>query len=467
MVGPVRATRSGRELPALRSAVWAALCLLCLPALADPANPPRSATVERIADILEQIRANYVEPIDDAKLVNSAVNGVLRNLDPHSVYLDAEAFRELQGDSRGEYGGLGLEVAIQEGRVHVTSVFEGSPAARAGLRAGDVIVAVDGASTLGQSLEQIIRRVRGERGTQVELTIARLKEEQTTTFTVTRELIHGRSVWVSAIEPGYAYIRLSQFQVHTPENLVAGLTRFMHQDEARVAGIVLDLRDNPGGLLSAAIGVSAVFLPAGAPVVFTEGVAKDAKMRLFAQREDYLRYGATDHLGSVPQELKTLPMVVLVNGASASAAEIVAGALQDNQRATVLGTHTYGKGSVQVVIPFGDGTGMKLTTAYYHTPSGRMIQGKGVMPDVVVEGQAPRDPQAGPSPRPVALAGESTETAARQVAALCAPPGEAEAITAQNPAPDAHRPPAGAPPVDCQLERALQLLHGRVALTRS
>jgi carboxyl-terminal processing protease len=465
MVASVRAERFGKGFPTLQRVAWAALCLLSAPVLADPANPPHSVAVERIADILEQIRANYVEPIDDAKLVNSAVNGVLRNLDPHSAYLDAQAFRELQGDSRGEYGGLGLEVAIQEGRVQVTAVFEGGPAARAGLRPRDVIVAVDGASTQGQSLEQIIQRVRGERGTPVELTIAR-GEEAATSFTLTRELIHGRSVWVSAIEPGYAYVRLSQFQVHTPESLVTGLTRFLNRDEARVAGIVLDLRDNPGGLLSAAVGVSAVFLPAGAPVVFTEGMAKDAKMRLFAQREDYLRYGATDHLAAVPQELKTLPMVVLVNGASASAAEIVAGALQDNQRATVLGTHTYGKGSVQVVIPFGDGTGMKLTTAYYHTPSGRVIQGKGVMPDVVVEGQAPREPQAGPSPRPVALAGEGKEAAA-QVAALCAPPGEAEAITAQNPAPDAQPPSAGAPAVDCQLERALQLLHGRVALTRS
>ena len=224
---------------------------------------------------------------------------------------------------------------------------------------------------VGHSLEQVIEQVRGERGTPVELTVARAGQNDPLAFTLTRELIHGRSVWVSAIEPGYAYARLSQFQVHTPENLVAGLTRVMQPGEERIAGIVLDLRDNPGGLLSAAVGVSAVFLPAGAPVVFTEGMAKDRRCALFAQRTDYLRYGAVDHLQSVPPELKTLPMVVLVNGSSASAAEIVGGALQDNKRATVLGTHTYGKGSVQVVIPFGDGTGMKLTTAYYHTPSGR------------------------------------------------------------------------------------------------
>jgi carboxyl-terminal processing protease len=260
---------------------------------------------------------------------------------------------------------------------------------------------------------------------------------------------------------------LSQFQVHTPESLVAGLTRFLNQDDARVAGIVLDLRDNPGGLLSAAVGVSAVFLPAGAPVVFTDGMAKDAKMRLFAQRDDYLRYGAVDHLRSVPSELKTLPMVVLVNGGSASAAEIVAGALQDNKRAAVLGTHTYGKGSVQVVIPFGDGTGMKLTTAYYHTPSGRLIQGKGVMPDVVVEGQPLRDAQAEPAVRAVALERQAGEAAARQVAALCAPHTDAEPIAAQNAAPAGDRPPAGASAVDCQLERALELLRSRLSITRS
>ena len=389
--------------------VVAALFALSCPVLADPADVPHySAPVQRIADILEQIKANYVEPIDDSKLITGAVNGVLRDLDSHSVYLDAEAFRELNSESRGEYGGLGLEVALNEGRVKVIAVFEGGPAARAGIQPGDLIGAVDGHSVLGQSLEQIIRQVRGERGTPVALTMVRSGEAEPRVLTLTRGLIHGRSVWVSVIEPGYAYVRLSQFQVHTPESLVAGLTPLLRQGEDRVAGIVLDLRDNPGGLLSAAVGVSAAFLPTGAPVVFTDGMAKDSKMRLFAQRGDYLRHGAVDHLKSVPPELKTLPMVVLVNGGSASAAEIVAGALQDNKRATVLGTHTYGKGSVQVVIPFGDGTGLKLTTAYYHTPSGRLIQGKGVLPDVVVEGQPVRDAEAAPAVRAVALERKAT-----------------------------------------------------------
>ncbi len=452
----------------VRRLALAALWVLACPALADPADVPRhSAPVQRVADILEKIKANYVEPIDDTKLITGAVNGVLRNLDPHSVYLDAEAFRELYNDNRGEYGGLGLEVAMQEGRVTVMAVFEGGPAARAGVQTGDVIIAVDGDSIQGRSLEQVIQQVRGKRGTLVALAVARGGETETRGYSVTRELIHGRSVWVSLIDSGYAYIRLSQFQVHTPESLVAGLTRFLNQDDTRVAGIVLDLRDNPGGLLSAAVGVSAAFLPAGSPVVFTEGMAKDAKMRLFAQREDYLRYGAVDHLRSVPAELKTLPMVVLVNGGSASAAEIVAGALQDNKRATVLGTHTYGKGSVQVVIPFGDGTGMKLTTAYYHTPSGRLIQGKGVMPDVVVEGQPLRDAQAGPTVRAVALERQGDEAAAREVAALCAPHTGAEPVATQDAAPAADRQPAGTSAVDCQVERALDLLRNRLSIRRS
>jgi carboxyl-terminal processing protease len=457
-----------RSAALVRCAVLAALVALSVPALADPSGPPQySEPVQRIADILEKIKANYVEPIDDTKLVTGAVNGVLRNLDPHSVYLDTEAFRELYSDSRGEYGGLGLEAAMNEGRVRIVSVFEDGPAARAGLQLGDAIVAVNGESVQGQSLEQVIRQVRGERGTRVGLTVARSGEDEPISVTLTRELIHGRSVWASLVEPGYAYVRLSQFQVRTPESMVSGLTRLLEDDEGRVAGIVLDLRDNPGGLLSAAVGVSAVFLPPGAPVVFTEGMAKDAKMRLFAQRGDYLRHGAVDHLKTVPAELKTLPMVVLVNGASASAAEIVAGALQDNRRATVLGTHTYGKGSVQVIIPFGDGTGMKLTTAYYHTPSGRLIQGKGVLPDVVVEGQAVRDAQAKPAVRAVALEPQAEEGVAREVAALCGSPADAGPITAQNAAPAVDRPPGGASAIDCQLERALQLLRTQVSITRS
>ena len=237
---------------------------------------------------------------------------------------------------------------------------------------------------------------------------------------------------------------------------------------------MLDLRDNPGGLLSAAVGVSAAFLPTGAPVVFTDGMAKDSKMRLFAQRGDYLRHGAVDHLRAVPAELKTLPMVVLVNGGSASAAEIVAGALQDNKRATVLGTHTYGKGSVQVVIPFGDGTGMKLTTAYYHTPSGRLIQGKGVMPDVVVEGQPLREAQAGPGVRAVALESARSEAIERELAAEYTRPPRLRPMLQRARAPNpqrAPRPGTGARPdaggVDCQLERALEVLRSRLAITRS
>ncbi len=455
-------------MPLLRRVILAALCALSGPAFAAPADAPQySAPVKRVADILERIKARYVDPIDDTKLVTEAVNGVLRSLDPHSAYLDAEAFRELNSDNRGEYGGVGLEVTMHAHGVKVAAVIEGGPAARAGIQAGDVIVAVDGNSVGGQDLEQVIGRVRGDRATQIDLTVACGGEGETRVFTLTRELIRSRSVWVSLIEPGYAYVRLSQFQVHTPETLVAGLSRFLNRDDGRVAGIVLDLRDNPGGLLSAAVGVSAVFLPAGAPVVFTEGIAKDAKMALFAQGGDYLRHGATDHLKTVPEELRTLPMVVLVNGASASAAEIVAGALQDNQRATVLGTRTYGKGSVQVIIPFGDGTGMKLTTAYYHTPSGRLIQGKGVMPDVVAEDKPIGDALVGPRVRPVALERPGDDAAARQAAALCAPRTDTDPITIQSAAPDADSPLAGVSEVDCQLERALQLLRSRVSMTRS
>ena len=475
IAGPPRTARQSqwksRTLGGVRCLAVAALWTLAGPPLADPPDLSYSAPVQRVAEILEKIKANYVEPIDDTKLVTNAVNWVLHSLDPHSAYLDAQAYRDLYNDNRGD-------TAASAWKSRSGGPGEGDGGARG--RPGGACRHAGGRRDRrcrrhqhpGESLEQVIQQVRGKRGTKVELGIER-GGEAAPQLRLTRDLIIGRSVWVSLIDSGYAYVRLSQFQVHTPESLVEGPGRFFHQDDTRVAGIVLDLRDNPAGLLSAAVGVSAVFLPAGAPVVFTEGIAKDASMRLFARRDDYLRYGAVDHLRTVPEELKTLPMVVLVNGGSASAARSSPVLCR-----TISGPRCWAptstKGSVQVVIPFGDGTGMKLTTAYYHTPSGRVIQGKGVMPDVVVEGQPLREAQAAPGVRAVALENPRSEATEHELAAECTPPAvaspDAAVSTGSQPAKSAVpgagvRPDAGG--VDCQLERALEVLRSRLAITRS
>jgi carboxyl-terminal processing protease len=470
-----RALRAGWSRPALarlgvrrlvRGAAAAALIQLASPAGADsilqavPGEPER-----RVAEILEQIKARYAEPIDDNKLVADAVNGVLKNLDPHSVYLDAKAFRELQMESRGEYGGVGIEVAIDGRAVKVLATLENTPASRAGLRAGDVFVRIGDTGVDGMSLEQVTRRVRGEPDTDVTLTIVRAGEPGPRSVTLTRETIQGRSVKADLIEPGYAYVRLTQFQRNTARAMAQDLERLM--EGSAVTGIILDLRDNPGGVLSAAVGVSAAFLEPGAPVVFSDGTGSGSKMRLFAKRADYLRNSTEDYLEALPPLVKTLPMVVLVNGESASAAEIVAGALQDNKRATILGTRTYGKGSIQTVIPFGDGTGMKLTTAHYFTPSGRVIQGKGVMPDIVVEEKFAAQADAAPAVQAAGVALPVTGSFAQTIAAICVARSDVDAKAV----PDVGRtdnPPHVMPSSgDCQLEHALHLLRSLTSITKS
>jgi carboxyl-terminal processing protease len=451
----------------LMAGATVALLLFSTQALADDVRKStRSDAPKRVEAILEQIKARYVEPIDDDKLVADAVNGVLKTLDSHSVYLDAEAFRQMQQESRGLYGGVGMEVGLDAGSVKVLSTFEGTPAFRAGLQPGDVITRVEGAKIDGMSLDQVTRRVRGEPETEVALTILRQGEPGPRTVTLTRETIQGRSVKAYFIEPGYIYVRVTQFQMRTAEMMAKDVARLLESDPAAVNGVILDLRDNPGGVLSSAVGVSAAFLPSNAPIVYTAGAATDSNMRLSATRSDYMRHSTDDYLEELPPSVKTLPMVVLVNNDSASAAEIVAGALQDNKRATVLGTQTYGKGSIQVVIPFGDGTGMKLTTAYYYTPSGRRIQGKGVTPDIVVEEKFAVQ-LAAADVKPVAVGSQTTEASNVTQPSLCEMHGvkesEMPAIEAKAPNPSVAAPFSG----DCQLEQALRLLRSKIPVIRS
>src|ERR1700693_2174900 len=336
-------------------------------------------------EVFGAIKQNYVEPVEDKKLITEAINGMLAGLDPHSAYLDAEAFRELQVGTQGEFGGLGIEVGMEDGFVKVISPIEDTPAYRAGLKSGDLIIKLDDANVKGMTLNDAVKRMRGKPNTDITLTIIRKGDAKPRIITLTRAVIQIQSVKYKVIEPGYAYVRVTQFQEHTPEKLAAAIDSMWKQSNGQVKGMILDLRNDPGGLLNAAVAISAAFLPQNALVVYTDGRTEDSKMRLYASSEYYLRGSKDDYMKRLPPSVKTVPMVVLVNGGSASASEIVAGALQDHKRAKVIGTQTFGKGSVQTIMPLGNNTAIKLTTARYYTPGGRSIQALGVTPDIMVE----------------------------------------------------------------------------------
>ena len=358
-------------------------------------NYPAQATREQdplpiedlraFTEIFGRIKNDYVEPVEDKKLITEAINGMLSGLDPHSSYLDADAFKGLQVDTQGEFGGLGIEVGMDDGLVKVISPIEDTPAFRAGIKLGDLIIKLDETPVKGMTLNEAVKRMRGKIGADIILTVIRKGQAKPLTITITRAVIKIKSVKHKLPEPGFGYVRITQFQERTAENLVAALKDLETQNKAPLKGLVLDLRNDPGGLLNAAVGVSGAFLKPKELVVYTDGRTDDAKMRLSNTREDYLRPGESDYLKGLPAWARTLPMVVLVNGGSASASEIVAGALQDHKRAVIMGTQTFGKGSVQTILPLNNGTAIKLTTSRYYTPNGRSIQAKGIEPDIVVE----------------------------------------------------------------------------------
>ena len=335
------------------------------------------------AEVFGAIKAGYVEPVEDKKLITEAITGMLTGLDPHSAYLDQDAFRELQVGTQGEFGGLGIEVGMEDGFVKVVSPIEDTPAFRAGLKPGDLIIKLDDTPVKGMNLNEAVKRMRGKPKTSIRLTILRKGDPKPFEVTLVRDVIKVQSVKSKMIEPGYGWVRVSQFQEHTGENLVKHLNN-LYKD-GPLKGLILDLRNDPGGLLNGAVGISAAFLPPRVTVVSTDGRTEDAKRKYIASPEDYLRGTREDYLRNLPPQVKSVPMVVLVNGGSASASEIVAGALQDYKRATIMGTQTFGKGSVQTIMPLGNNTAIKLTTARYFTPNGRSIQAKGITPDILVE----------------------------------------------------------------------------------
>jgi carboxyl-terminal processing protease len=354
-------------------------------AIADRATrgPLPVDELRAFTEVFGAIKQNYVEPVEDKKLITEAINGMLSGLDPHSAYLDADAFKELQVGTQGQFGGLGIEVGMEDGFVKVVSPIEDTPAFRAGIKPGDLIIRLDDTPVKGMTLADAVKRMRGKPNTEITLTISRKGEPRPIVVTLKRAVIRVQSVKSKMIEPGYGWVRVSQFQESTTEHLVRHLSNLYKQGNLK--GLVLDLRNDPGGLLYGAVAISSAFLPQKALVVSTDGRTEDAKKKFFATPDDYLRGMREDVLKGLPAAAKTVPMVVLVNGGSASASEIVAGALQDHKRATVIGTQTFGKGSVQTIMPLGNATAIKLTTARYYTPSGRSIQAKGITPDVIVE----------------------------------------------------------------------------------
>ena len=339
--------------------------------------------LQQLAAVFSMIKSDYVEPVDDKKLITDAISGMVSSLDPHSQYFDKKSYKEFREGTTGRFVGVGIEITQEDGLIRIVSPIEGSPADRAGLKPGDLITKVDDTAVKGLSLSEAVKRMRGQPGTKVVLTIFRKDESRTFPVTITREEIRTQSVKAKEVEPGYAWVRLTQFQERTVEDFVTKVNELYAKDP-HIKGLVLDLRNDPGGLLDAAVAISAAFLPPDVTVVTTNGQLAESKANFKASPEFYARRGA-DPLKRLPAALKSVPLVVLVNEGSASASEIVAGALQDHKRATIMGSQTFGKGSVQTVRPLGPDTGIKLTTARYYTPSGKSIQARGIVPDVMLD----------------------------------------------------------------------------------
>lgn len=339
------------------------------------------------AEVFGKVKSDYVEEIEDKKLINEALSGMLSGLDPHSTFLDLDHFKDLQSGTSGEFSGLGIEVGMEDGFVKVISPIEDTPAYKAGLKSGDLIIKLDETSVKGLSLNEAVKLMRGKPNTSIKLQVIRKGNDGPFFLTVNRAKIKTKSVKSKIIEPNYAYIRITQFQERTGQDLAKALTKLRKENKFAFNGIILDMRNNPGGLLNSSVAVSAAFLKENKLVVYTEGRTPDSRMKLTTAPENFIRDNSTtnNYIKKLPQDIRDTPLVVLINNGSASASEIVAGALQDHKRALIVGTRSFGKGSVQTILPMNNGTAIKLTTARYFTPNGRSIQGKGIDPDIIVK----------------------------------------------------------------------------------
>jgi len=344
--------------------------------------------LQQLAAVFGMVKSDYVEPVDEKKLITEAISGMVASLDPHSQYFDKKSFKEFSEGTSGKFVGVGIEISQEDGLVKVVSPIEGSPADRAGLKTNDLITKIDDTFVKGLSLNDAVKRMRGEPNTKVVLMIFRKEENRTFPVTIVREEIKTQSVKAKVIEPGFGWIRVSQFQERTVEDFSRKLEE-MYKQDPQIKGLVLDLRNDPGGLLDAAVALSAAFLPENVTVVSTNGQLDESKFTYKASPQFWRRNASNDPIARLTQAtqgaFKKVPLVVLVNEGSASASEIVAGALQDHKRATLMGSQTFGKGSVQTVRQLGPDTALKITTARYYTPNGRSIQAKGIVPDVMVD----------------------------------------------------------------------------------
>jgi carboxyl-terminal processing protease len=473
---PFGARNTTRALTARVSAVLSVFLLCTALGFAAGAEPARQAQSEELRALIEaygRIRNAYVDPVDEKRLVAQAIKGMLSGLDPHSSYLDSEALGNWQADLEGEFGGLGIDMELEDSAIKIVAPIEDTPAARAGLLAGDLITKLDGVEVKGMTMQQAMTRMRGKPNTEIVLTILRASEPNPLIVTLKRAIIQVKSVKAKLLEPGLGYVRVTRFQERTAEQLATALDTLYTQNKDPLRGVVLDLRDNPGGLVSAAVGVATAFLPPNVPVVDLNGRTQEFTRHLSASGEYYLRGAKDDYMKRLPAAVKTVPIVVLVNNGSASASEIVAGALQDYHRAIILGTQTFGKGSVQTTLVLSNNTAIKLTTARYFTPNGRSIQVKGITPDVLADEPQPEGAAAArtreadlehhlPNPAEGALdAGKlqivkvDTQTATD---AKAAPPATKPAQPAK--AEKAPRPQYGSKD-DHQLNQALSILRGQ------